>query len=80
MRRYDATYYIKKETGLAGKTVYWVYVHYPTTEPDTPYMIFDFVENAEMFCKALNAENNYVPYSLWIDKTATRKSGRSLIK
>ena len=62
MRNYNATYYVKSEVGLNGKPVFWAYAHYPTTEPDTPYMIFDFVENAEMFCKAMNAENNHMPY------------------
>lgn len=80
MRNYNATYYVKPEVGLNGKPIIWVYAHYPTTEPDTPYMIFDFVENAEMFCRALNAENNHVPCSIWIDKTIGRKVSRSLIK
>lgn len=62
MRNYNVTYYVKPEIGLNGKPIFWVYAHYPNTKPDTPYMIFDFVENAEMFCKVMNAENNHMSY------------------
>lgn len=62
MDRHNTIYYVKSEVGITGEPIFWVYAHYPNTEPDTLYMIFDFVENAEMFCKAMNAENNHVPY------------------
>ena len=62
---YNTNYYVREETGIDGKPFFWVYAHYPTTMPDTPCMVFDFVENAKMVCRALNAENNHVPYSMW---------------
>ena len=80
MLNHNVIYYVKKDDGVCGKLSYWVYAHYPATMPDTPCMVFDFQENAEMVCRALNAENNYVPYSLYIDKTVSRKSSRSFTK
>ena len=65
MRNCNANYYVREETGIDGKPIFWVYAQYLATEPDTPYMVFDFAENAEMFCRALNAENVHVPYSMW---------------
>lgn len=54
------TYYVKTEHNeLLENGYWWVYAHYPTTEPDTPYMVFTIKENAELFCEAMNAESEH---------------------
>ena len=53
--------YIIEEIEVYGKTAYKVMCHYPYTEPDTHVMTFHYRENAELFCKALNAENEDRP-------------------
>ena len=49
--------YVIKETKTGFDNSYLVYCHYPTTEPDVYVMTFYNMENAELFCKALNNEN-----------------------
>lgn len=55
---YSAKYIIKEVT-VYNDTSYHVMCHYPTTEPDVHVMGFKFRENAELFCEALNAENEF---------------------
>ncbi len=57
-------YYVHTERNKMIGDKHWVFAHYPTTQPDTPYMIFNHEENAELFCRVLNAENADVPFSV----------------
>lgn len=52
-------YIVKEHSGLLndGNDLFYVYAHYPTTEPDVLLMPFVSKVNAELFCEALNAEN-----------------------
>lgn len=54
-----AKYIIKEHSSLIndGNDLFYVYAHYPTTEPDVMVMAFISRANAELFCEALNAEN-----------------------
>lgn len=54
-----AKYIIKEHSSLIndGNDLFYVYAHYPTTEPDVMVMPFVSKVNAELFCEALNAEN-----------------------
>lgn len=55
-------YVIKERIGQMAKiSIYEVFVHYPTTEPDVYVFTFYHRENAELFCMAMNAENRDVP-------------------
>ena len=55
----SAKYIVKEHSSLIddGNDLFYVYAHYPTTEPDVMVMTFTNKVNAEMFCEALNAEN-----------------------
>ena len=53
--------YIVKEhnTIINDGNNFYVYAHYPTTVPDVMIMPFVSKVNAELFCEALNAENEH---------------------
>lgn len=55
----SAKYIVKERSALIndGNDLFYVYAHYPTTEPDVMVMPFVSKVNAELFCEALNAEN-----------------------
>lgn len=55
----SAKYIVKEHSALIndGNDLFYVYAHYPTTEPDVMVMSFVSKVNAELFCEALNAEN-----------------------
>ena len=52
-------YIVKEHSALIndGNDLFYVYAHYPTTEPDVMVMSFVSKVNAELFCEAMNAEN-----------------------
>jgi len=58
-RNLSAKYIVKEHSALIndGNDLFYVYAHYPTTEPDVMVMAFVSRANAELFCEALNAEN-----------------------
>lgn len=58
-RKLSAKYIVKEHSTLIndGNDLFYVYAHYPTTEPDVMVMPFVSKVNAELFCEALNAEN-----------------------
>ena len=39
-----------------------LYVHYPKTEPDTPYLTFKHKDNAELVANAFNADVRDMSY------------------
>lgn len=55
----SAKYIVKDHSSLLndGNDLFYVYAHYPTTEPNVMVMPFVSKVNAELFCEALNAEN-----------------------
>lgn len=55
-------YYVKQDYDSTIGNSYWVYIHYPTTEPDTPYMVFRIKKNADLVCAVLNADKQGVVY------------------
>ena len=59
IRAGGAKYFVKEISALIndGNDLFYVYAHYPTTEPDVMVMPFVSEVNAELFCEALNAEN-----------------------
>lgn len=60
---YNFTYYVKANKSPLLGNRYFVYCHYPHTPPDTIVKVFTFEENAEMFCKVLNAESQGVRWT-----------------
>lgn len=58
----SAKYIVKEHSALIndGNDLFYVYAHYPTTEPDVMVMAFTNKVNAELFCEALNAENERI--------------------
>ena len=57
----SAKYIVKEHSSLLndGNDLFYVYAHYPNTEPDVFVMAFVNKVNAELFCEALNAENEF---------------------
>lgn len=81
-RNLSAKYIVKEHSALIndGNDLFYVYAHYPTTEPDVMVMPFVSKVNAELFCEAMNAENerreadtvkhghyNYIKYLYLVD-------------
>lgn len=72
-------YIIKERISEITKiSIYEVFVHYPTTEPDVYVMNFFHKENAQLFCMAMNAENRDVAaHKLFCYEPPT--SGRAIV-